>query len=97
MDSSLSQSAERQAVQQQITKVKTDAGRVRAMTTTATLDDDDYASTYWQQLRLVTYRMFQDYWRDPTYLYSKLALCVGAVGPFSRLDIHSSLIIRAKF
>ncbi|KAI9043275.1 uncharacterized protein KD926_003805 [Aspergillus affinis] len=73
-----SQSAEKQAVQQEITRVKADAERVPAKTTTGTLDDDDYASTYWQQLRLVTYRMFQDYWRDPTYLYSKLALCVGA-------------------
>ncbi|KAF2710378.1 ABC transporter protein [Pleomassaria siparia CBS 279.74] len=39
---------------------------------------DEYAATFFQQLIRVTYRAFQDYWRDPTYLYSKLALCIGA-------------------
>ncbi|KAE8362635.1 P-loop containing nucleoside triphosphate hydrolase protein [Aspergillus caelatus] len=71
-------SAERQAVQQQIARMRTDSDGVGATTTTGSIEDHDYASTSLQQLWLVTYRMFQDYWRDPTYLYSKIALCVGA-------------------
>jgi ABC-type multidrug transport system ATPase subunit/ABC-type multidrug transport system permease subunit len=39
----------------------------------------EYAAMLSQQVVTVTYRAFQDYWRDPTYLYSKLALCVGPV------------------
>ena len=31
------------------------------------------------QLRLVTHRRLLDYWRSPTYLYSKICLCLGAV------------------
>ncbi|OTA55242.1 hypothetical protein K449DRAFT_176834 [Hypoxylon sp. EC38] len=37
----------------------------------------EYATSFIQQLIIVTKRTFQEYWRDPTYLYSKLALCAG--------------------
>jgi ATP-binding cassette, subfamily G (WHITE), member 2, PDR len=47
----------------------------------------EYAATFWQQLSLVTYRLFQQYWRDPTYLYSKFAVCVSAV---CYLNLYSS-------
>ncbi|KAJ5116974.1 hypothetical protein N7456_001322 [Penicillium angulare] len=49
-----------------------------APTLPALVDDSEYAASKWAQLQVVTYRMFQDYWREPTYLYSKIALCVGA-------------------
>ncbi|KAH8667575.1 ABC transporter CDR4 [Tricladium varicosporioides] len=39
---------------------------------------DEYASSYVTQLSVVIYRIFQEYWRTPSYLYSKVALCVGA-------------------
>lgn len=45
-------------------------------------DESEYAATYLQQLTLVTYRLFQRYWRDPTYLYSKLALCTLSVSGY---------------
>ncbi|KAA8642709.1 uncharacterized protein ATNIH1004_009461 [Aspergillus tanneri] len=79
-----SKSAEREAVQLQIARLGTDAQKSEGVqetttsTTTLGVEDHDYAAPSLQQLWLVTYRMFQDYWRDPTYLYSKLALCVGA-------------------
>ncbi|PVH97056.1 P-loop containing nucleoside triphosphate hydrolase protein [Periconia macrospinosa] len=44
------------------------------------------AASFSRQLFLVTSRTFKDYWRDPTYLYSKLALCIGAV----RKPLYSS-------
>lgn len=45
----------------------------------------EYAASFTKQLIVVTRRIFQEYWRDPTYLYSKLALCAGVVSPLCRL------------
>lgn len=43
-------------------------------------DDADlrkaFAAPFAQQMREVTYRIFEQYWRTPSYLYSKLALCL---------------------
>ncbi|KAL4903558.1 hypothetical protein BDW74DRAFT_185970 [Aspergillus multicolor] len=36
-----------------------------------------YAAPFQTQLRLCTKRVFQQYWRTPSYLYSKLLLCFG--------------------
>ncbi|ORY70232.1 AtrD, ABC-transporter [Pseudomassariella vexata] len=38
---------------------------------------DEYAGSLISQLLLVTHRIFQEYWRDPVYLYSKVALSAG--------------------
>lgn len=48
-------------------------------TLVASTEDYEYAASSWTQLLVVSYRMFQDYWREPNYLYSKLALCIGSV------------------
>jgi ABC-type multidrug transport system ATPase subunit len=51
-----------------------------ACSTSAVVTEDyEYAASALTQLWVVTYRMFQDYWREPNYLYSKLALCIGSV------------------
>jgi ATP-binding cassette, subfamily G (WHITE), member 2, PDR len=44
----------------------------------------EYAASFIQQFLIVTRRIFQAYWRDPTYLYSKLSLCAGVVSHFPR-------------
>ena len=38
-----------------------------------------YATSYLKQSGLVTKRIFQEYWRSPVYLYSKMGLCVSVV------------------
>jgi ABC-type multidrug transport system ATPase subunit len=38
-----------------------------------------YATTFWIQLQYATSRLFSHFWRSPTYLWSKLALCIGSV------------------
>jgi len=46
------------------------------------IDDGSYrefAAGFWSQLREVTIRVFQQWWRTPNYIYSKLALCVLSV------------------
>lgn len=40
---------------------------------------DEYATSLLYQMVVVTKRIFQEYWRSPTYVYSKLALCAGVV------------------
>ncbi|KAH6876526.1 ABC transporter [Thelonectria olida] len=35
----------------------------------------EFASPLWDQLLIVTRRVFQQYWRTPSYLYSKFTLC----------------------
>lgn len=35
----------------------------------------EHAAPFWTQFKEVTYRVFQQYWRNPTYIYSKTALC----------------------
>ncbi|OTB00937.1 hypothetical protein M426DRAFT_266701 [Hypoxylon sp. CI-4A] len=39
--------------------------------------DGEYAASKLQQLNVVTKRIFQQYWRDPGYLYSKIAVSLG--------------------
>lgn len=36
----------------------------------------EFAAPFAQQLREVLWRVFQQYWRTPSYIYSKFALCV---------------------
>ncbi|KAL2759934.1 hypothetical protein ACRALDRAFT_1073982 [Sodiomyces alcalophilus JCM 7366] len=36
----------------------------------------EFAAPFWQQLRLVSHRVFQQYWRSPSYIYSKASLCI---------------------
>ncbi|KAF2142292.1 uncharacterized protein K452DRAFT_226952 [Aplosporella prunicola CBS 121167] len=43
----------------------------------AVVQRDQFAASYPRQLQLVTKRVFQEYWRDPVYLYSKVGLCAG--------------------
>ncbi|KAI1770956.1 ABC-2 type transporter-domain-containing protein [Hypoxylon cercidicola] len=54
-------------------------------------DDKEYASSWIQQMKIVSKRIFQEYWRSPTYLYSKLALCAG-VALFNGLSFQNSPI-----
>lgn len=36
----------------------------------------EFAAPLWQQLQVVTQRVFQQSWRTPSYIYSKLILCI---------------------
>ncbi|CAH0028476.1 unnamed protein product [Clonostachys rhizophaga] len=40
-------------------------------------DHHEFAVPFYQQLFEVCHRVFQQYWRTPSYIYSKIALCVG--------------------
>ncbi|KAJ9143354.1 ABC transporter CDR4 [Pleurostoma richardsiae] len=38
----------------------------------------EFAAPLWQQFLVVTRRVFQHIWRTPSYIYSKLILCIGS-------------------
>jgi ATP-binding cassette subfamily G (WHITE) protein 2 (PDR) len=38
----------------------------------------EFAATFWQQMREVLRRVFQQWWRTPSYIWSKFALCAGS-------------------
>ena len=56
-------------------------------TSEKTIQHGEYASTYLTQLYHVTRRNFQQDWRSPSYLYSKLFLTLGAVSRW-RIILH---------
>jgi ABC-type multidrug transport system permease subunit len=71
-------SPEYQAVQTELARLR-DSSKT---TTPASVVDQDLASSrefaapLWEQFLIVTQRAFQQTWRTPSYIYSKLLLCV---------------------
>ncbi len=39
---------------------------------------NEFAAPFWLQLLEVTKRVFQQYWRTPSYIYSKVMLCIAS-------------------
>lgn len=54
----------------------------------------EFAAPFWQQFVIVTERVFQQYWRTPTYIYSKLSLCISASLFIGLVFINSPLSIQ---
>jgi len=52
------------------------------------VSEGKYATSLTTQLLVVTQRMFQEYWRDPVYIYCKMALCVVTVSELARYEAH---------
>ncbi|KAK5654333.1 hypothetical protein OQA88_7511 [Cercophora sp. LCS_1] len=68
-------SPEYEAVQQELQRLKADTKESAALA----IDDGSYrefAAPFFKQLVEVTRRVFEQYWRTPSYIYSKMALCV---------------------
>ncbi len=69
------ESPEYTAVQDELQRLKRDAKE-----STSVNDDPgsyrEFAASFWQQLVEVTHRVFQQYWRTPSYIYSKTMLCL---------------------
>jgi len=69
-------SQERQQVKAELSQLKQDLSRKEVSTDTESLAE--FATPFGLQLWAVTKRVFEQYWRSPTYLYSKLALCLSS-------------------
>lgn len=71
------QSPEYEAVQEELRRLKVH-GPTQSEASALREDDtyEEFATPLWDQFRIVTYRVFQQYWRTPSYIYSKAALTV---------------------
>ncbi|CAI6091693.1 unnamed protein product [Clonostachys chloroleuca] len=70
-------SPEFEAVQNELKRLK--ESRQTESATTEIHDNHAYAefaAPLWDQLLVVTTRAFEQYWRTPSYIYSKLSLCI---------------------
>lgn len=67
-----------------------EAGRQNSLTSneaTTPKKPSEFAMPFWRQLLAVTIRVFQQYWRTPTYIYGKFILGVASARKsFSRKD-----------
>ncbi|KAI1333509.1 ABC-2 type transporter-domain-containing protein [Xylariaceae sp. FL0016] len=68
-------SAEHQAVKAELQRVKDNAAYLPPAPAEDPTKFREHAAPFSLQLREVTYRAFQQYWRSPAYIYSKAALC----------------------
>jgi ATP-binding cassette, subfamily G (WHITE), member 2, PDR len=72
------ESPERRAIRKTLAEMKEE------LSSTTTVDNDpaaldQFAAPFGVQLVTVTMRVFEQYWRTPSYLYSKTLLCAGTV------------------
>ena len=70
-------STERQKAKSQLAEMMEELSRVPPRYNAR--DRKEFAMAVHIQMYVVTRRIFEEYWRTPSYLYSKLFLCVGAV------------------
>ena len=87
-------STERRAIKEKLAKRKTEL-RAAAEKTSETTSSTQYAASYYQQLYQVTKRNFEQEWRTPSYLYSKLFLALGSVS--SRILLGMTTISLTSF
>lgn len=76
-------SPEYAAVKRHLAELKSERGQAQALQRTLSaqkLEDKaayrEFAAPFMVQLRETTARVFQQYWRSPSYIYSKIFLCV---------------------
>lgn len=70
------ESPEYAAVQTELQRLKEKPVDLQGQTSDLA-DHHEFAVPFYQQLFEVCHRVFQQYWRTPSYIYSKIALCVG--------------------
>jgi ATP-binding cassette subfamily G (WHITE) protein 2 (PDR) len=80
-------SPERQEVKKELQKIKERKNEITE--TTGHVEDKasyrEFAAPLTVQMREVLQRVFQQYWRTPSYIYSKTALCVLSISRFTTL------------
>ncbi|KAH7139880.1 ABC transporter ABCl1 [Dactylonectria estremocensis] len=69
------ESAEYRAVQMELERMKTEKQGTLNVVDADPDSYDEFAAPFMDQLRENLFRIFQQYWRTPTYIYAKAALC----------------------
>lgn len=86
-------SHEKAAVLEQLAPLHVNTGKGGDITTTSEDDwnaHDEYATSWYTQMALVSQRIFQEYWRDPVYISAKMSLCAGLVRTYYQSPCLSS-------
>lgn len=78
-------SAERQEVKSQLALMKGKLSELPVEADPTALRE--FAAPFGTQLYAVTKRVFQQYWRTPSYLYSKMLLCTASVSVSARSQV----------
>lgn len=68
------QSPERAQVHQQLSQMK--AELLKGPPATQNAGYGEFATPLWYQFLVCTRRLFQQYWRSPSYLYAKTSMCI---------------------
>lgn len=75
------ESPEYEAVQTELQRLKAEGQAKGDQSSTAEASNKEsyreFAANFWSQMTIVTQRVFQQYWRTPSYIYAKFALCTG--------------------
>lgn len=87
------QSPECQGVQDEINRIHQEKSAVQQEDEDQAMSHAEFAMPFWFQVYVVTYRVFQQYWRMPEYIISKwgLAIMAGLFIGFSFYDAKTSL------
>lgn len=81
-------SAERTEVRRELSQMKEELSQKPQAPRSAGYGE--FAMPFWKQYLIVQHRTFQQYWRSPEYIYSKLCLCVIPVS----LDAHNPVLFQ---
>ncbi|KAH6985334.1 ABC transporter [Ilyonectria destructans] len=54
----------------------------------------EFAAPFWHQLQVATQRAFEQYWRTPSYIYSKAALCISVALFIGLVFLNAPLTIQ---
>lgn len=65
-------SPEYQSVQDELERLKSEGSQDHSAANTP---HREFAASLWSQFLIVTHRVFQQYWRTPSYIYAKFILC----------------------
>ena len=86
------ESPEREAVKAELAIKKVELSQAIPVTGSSDVDAlRPFAAPFVTQLSVVLRRVFQQYWRTPFYLYSKVALCLFSVSIFSSFPFSIGL------
>ncbi|ANB15900.1 ATP-binding cassette multidrug transporter PDR5 [Sugiyamaella lignohabitans] len=69
-------SPERAAIREEIERMKSDFGVQENAMSLPSQHTGEFASGLWLQYRVVTKRVLEQYWRTPSYIWSKLGLAI---------------------
>ena len=85
-------STEYEEVQRELEEMKEDRSQIPVPAVKNKTEYNEFAAPFWKQYLETQKRVFQQYWRTPEYIYSKMLLCGLTVSSDHCHSIISTLI-----